>query len=302
MRQSFGSHELYWRLMYSSMYQSRHKESDEQHFGQEIGSFDYGQRTLSKPKSVSVGTFGASQAISARQCTVMKTDSLIYKSFFGFLRYQTDARYLESKFQLATKSLSDSRSITINLTLLRLGMKYNYQHQSKLPKSLSFYPVMQSDSEIFDYCRSGMIEEFKMMLVDKRMSPLVQDEYGNTLFYYTSQSHNPEFGALVLRLGVDPNQTNMLGYTALLPMSLCWYLKLHIPQPNVQNTLRILASAREEISLYETTCLFLLIGPDLINPILPISGGLNVLSWADVHSHVFFLALSCLGCSVENRL
>ena len=290
---------MHLNLTSSSLYQSQRLSPANPYSGQKECDSGLELVTASELSREVSKNLRLHQDTNISQLATIETDTLVYRGFFGFIRHQTCNRFLKPTGQYQNQPLSELNRIMINLAPLRMAIQYEYRGRFGLPKSLSFYSVAPSDSDIFIACRWGTLEEVRTILIDDKISPIIQDEDGNTMLHHASRSHDPELCALILGLGVDPDHCNAQGDKALAAVDRLYGIIQSLG--NVESTLRILASAQDEVSTYDLTQFSKeMKGPDTIQYMITILQSLDELTREEIDD---FALVSALGaCARASRL
>ena len=256
-----------------------------------------------KSKEVYPGNLLVQHTVNTRQLATKTTDIVLHKSPLGFIQYRTIAKFFGSNCQLLIKPLSELNSVMINVPLLRTAIKYEYQSSICLPRSLGLYPVMDSESAVFDMCRWGHIEEFQRLLIEENISPFLQDEEGNTMLHHAIENHNIELCPLILGLGVDPDHTNVMGQKALAS-GLSYDITSY---SSMGDLLTILASAQDEVSLYDLDRFSQVVrSPRTVDRMVSILSGLDERTREEIHDFALVSVLrTCtppFGCTMNDWL
>ena len=138
------------------------------------------------PNDCEMQTFPQRQR-SLVSVTRQETVNAWYRGMLGSVTIRKKMKYssqLSSLRAFGSKPLAEETSIIIAPSfvkrLLELRLAYSL---GKASRTLSFYPVVTSDSPIIDLCCNGDMLGLQAVFSSGTMSPLVVDEFGWTLLH-----------------------------------------------------------------------------------------------------------------------
>ena len=156
-----------------------------------------------------------SSAVTPRNSHIRTKETRIraYQGWFGYVTVGSKTKSLQSE-QGPEAEVSQESSIVIASKFIRKAFEIRYcGNFGLLPKSLSCFPVLPITSDVFRWCRLGDVDSLKDALTRREVSPLVTDEWGQTLLYYAA--HHLDLCRLLIRLGVDPDHIDTYGGKAI---------------------------------------------------------------------------------------
>ncbi|KAG8533962.1 uncharacterized protein KY384_001705 [Bacidia gigantensis] len=151
------------------------------------------------------------QGISTEQRSVR-----IYEGIFGSVEIRNKTKSLKSSPDGWAHTVSQQKSFYIMCSFFRTALDIRFNSSfGYISRSLRYIPVLPYGSPVFDMCRSGQLERLQAAFTCQQISPFATDQWGNTLLHYAARGCQTNVGALLIRLGVDPELQNHFSLKAL---------------------------------------------------------------------------------------
>ena len=174
--------------------------------------------------------------------------------------------------------ISQEKCLLFIPSFLRTAFELRYYGAfPQIPRTLTFFPVLPHDAAEFQLCRPQHMEAFKQALSRREISPFALSNSGETLLHIASGFNHAELCSLLIRIGVDPDHTDVIGNKALHSVK-------HFPG-SVVDTMRVLATAQDELTLHDLACVFGFFfegSPESAGFLLSAYGSPNGVDWAEV--------------------
>ncbi len=146
---------------------------------------------------------------------------LAYWGLFGSAFVRTKTASLRVTQQEETP-ISEEKTFTIHPSFLQTAIEVCQQRNGgRVSRSLRYYPILPSDSAVFELCSQGDLEGFKIALTRNEVPISAQSWDGWTLLHSACQSGNIELCSLLIHLGADPGHADIFGRKALDIFSNC---------------------------------------------------------------------------------
>ncbi|KAL8952056.1 MAG: hypothetical protein Q9222_002008 [Ikaeria aurantiellina] len=181
----------------------------------------------------------------SRQLRTRETCDIVYWGIFGHIETRRKTTSLKGAGHKSEEVISQEEAVTLVPSLIYQGLEFRYcKSFGQMSRSLSYFPVLSSDAEVFTWCTDGNIGRFKDALSHREISPFVRDERGKSLLHHASEYCRIEFCTLLIHLGIDADHMALNGKKA---MHEPWG---HLPQHEVTtDTLRVLTAAQDDVTL-----------------------------------------------------
>ena len=158
--------------------------------------------------------------VASRENSILRakeTDIWRYQTLFGEFRLRKKVMFLETSGYGPEKALSEESCLSFVSYLLHTAFELrSCEGFSKVPRSLSVFPVIQDSWIFYKWCFPENTEAFKQALSRRELSPYSRDEFGQTFLHRAIRSNNPELCSLLIQIGVDINHRDNDGRKALL--------------------------------------------------------------------------------------
>ena len=164
-----------------------------------------------------------SSAVTPRNSHIRTKETRIwaYQGWFGYVTVGSKTKSLQSE-QGPEAEVSQERNILIASKFIRKAFEIRYcGNFGLLPKILSCFPVLPSTSDVFLWCRRGDVDSLKDAFTRREVSPLVRDEWGQTLLHHAAR--HLDLCRLLIRLGIDADHIDTMGWKAMHNLSLTEY-------------------------------------------------------------------------------
>ena len=167
-----------------------------------------------------------------------ETDIWRYWGFFGRIILREKTKFLRTNGNTPEEIINQEKCLLFISSFLRKAFELRYHGWVfQLPRTLTSFPLISSWVEVSNLCKRGHIDLFYQALSRGELPLFARDEWGRTLLHTGSQCGNAEVCQLLIRLGVDPDHTDISGRKAM-----------HLVNDRDVNTMRIVAAAQDDLT------------------------------------------------------
>ena len=191
-------------------------------------------------------------------------------------------------FPVVRKTIKSSTHSTLvpDIASVLLELRYDIGF-FQVPKSLNFIQVLSEDF-MLEMSVSRNLEPFTQALSRGKFSPFARSENGRTWLHMAGAYTNPGLCSLLVKIGVDPTQTDNYGAKAIH--------QVNIAGDSQADTMRVLATWQDDISAEDLSLLlndWYSGSPECVDLLL------STYSYSDETFHASVQDLSLLGIAVR---
>ena len=238
-----------------------------------------------RPKCSVPGTISHNHTYTVR---TKETVNWLYCGLFGTVKLCKKTKLIGTRRNTLEKAIIEEKRLLYVPSFLRMALELRYDTGfSQVSKSLSFVQVL-SENFMREMCYSGNMEPFTQALSQRRFSPFAKSEHGRTWLHMAAAYDNPDLCSLLVKIGVDPTQTDDYGAKAL--HQAC------NSRPSQADTIRILTTWQDDISAEDLSLLWddwFSGSPECIDLLL------STYSYSDEIFHASIQDFSLLGIAVR---
>ena len=240
-----------------------------------------------RPKGSVPGTMSHDHTYTVR---TKETDNWLYCGLFGTVKLRKKTKLVGTRRNTPEKAISEEKRLLYVPSFLRMALELRYDTGfSQVPKSLSFVQILSEHFmwETLEMCYPGNMEPFTQALSQREFSPFARSESGRT-WLHMAANNNSDLCSLLIKIGVDPTQTDDFGAKAL--HQVC------IPSHSQANTMRALTTCQDDISAEDLSLLlddYFGGSPECIDLLL------STYSYSDEIYHACIQDFSLLGIAIR---